>query len=145
MLTRISAALVAVFLCVQSADAQVATVLSGGCGAVSYDGSPRPQTMDANGRNCVTSSSIGSANLATGQVNVGTSATLVATARAGRNKIKVTMLGAVDAYCGAAGVTSATGDLLLGTKGASVTIETAGAVYCVAASTVAVSFMETYP
>lgn len=86
----------------------------------------------------------GSSSLATGQVTVGATSTLVAAARANRGRIRITMVGAADAFCGNTGVTVTTGDLLAGTKGTTMTIETNAAVYCVTATTVVVSYMETY-
>ena len=87
----------------------------------------------------------GSANIATGQVTVGTTATLVMAARAGRISGKVTDLGTTDIYCGPSGVTTATGDLLAGVKGGAITIQTGAAIYCVVATgTQPVSFMESF-
>lgn len=126
--------------------AQQAKVVTN-CGSVFplYDtAGSQPFTVTPDGRQCMTSVGGGSSNLATNQVSVGTGATLIAPARAGRNKVKVTMIGAVDAFIGASGVTVSTGDLLLGTKGSSVTIETSAAVYGIAGSAVTVSYMETF-
>lgn len=95
--------------------------------------------------NPVLTSQSGSANIATGQVTVGTTATLVVAARSGRISVKVTDLGTVDLYCGTATVATTTGDLLAGVKGGSITIPTGAAVYCVVGTgTQAVSFMEAY-
>jgi hypothetical protein len=60
----------------------------------------------------VLTSTSGSANIATGQVTVGTTATQIVPARSGRISVKTTDLGTTDLFCGAAGVTTATGDLL---------------------------------
>lgn len=87
-----------------------------------------------------------SSTLATGQVSVTATAggTLIAAARTGRISITITMLGAVDAFLGNTGLTSATGTLLLGTKGSSITLGTSAAIYGIAASAVSVSYVETY-
>ncbi len=87
----------------------------------------------------------GNASIATSQVSVAATATLVAAARATRNAVTVTNLGAVDVFCGTAGVTTTTGTLLVGTKGAALTIPTIADVYCiVAAATQSVTVLETY-
>lgn len=84
-------------------------------------------------------------SVATAQVSVASTATLVAAARAGRGAVIVTNLGAVAVYLGAAGVTTTTGTLLPGVVGASVTIPTSAAVYGVdATGTQAVSVAEVY-
>jgi hypothetical protein len=86
-------------------------------------------------------------NLATSQVTVDSSGTtVVATARKSRTAVMVTNLGTTDVYLGVAtGVTTLTGDLLVGIKGASVTMAYNGVVYgVVSASTQAVSVMEIY-
>lgn len=109
-------------------------------------------SMCVNGSNlavpCSSSTSTvpaGTANIATGQATVASTATLVVAARLGRASVKITDLGTTDIFCGAAGVTTATGDLLAGVKGGSITIPTSAAVYCVdATGTQAVSYMEAY-
>lgn len=89
----------------------------------------------------------GSATLATAQVSVNTTATLIAAARSGRNAITVTNItGAQQVFIGAtAGVTTATGTLLPATVGASITLPYAGAVYGIASTAAqTVSVAETY-
>lgn len=89
----------------------------------------------------------GANNFATSQATAATTAsTPLAAARAGRVAVTITNLGTVDIWLGATtGVTTTTGTLLPGTKGASVTIPTNAAVYgVVATGTQAVSVMETY-
>ena len=86
-----------------------------------------------------------SASIATAQVSVASTATLVAAARTGRGAVIVTNLGAVAVYLGAAGVTTSTGTLLPGVVGASVTIPTSAEIYGVdATGTQAVSVVEVY-
>jgi hypothetical protein len=100
-----------------------------------------PMTVQPDGTLCIGG---GSTTITTGQVSCGTSSTPLVAARAGRSRVKITMNGAVDAFIGVTGVTVATGDLLVGTKGTAMTIETSAALFCVAASAVTVSYLETY-
>ena len=65
----------------------------------------------------------------TGQVSVGASATLIVAANHDRSGLVITNLGTTDVYIGLAGVTTSTGHLLPGTKGASVAFSTTLAVY----------------
>ncbi len=83
--------------------------------------------------------------VAAGQVTVtNTSAQLVA-ARPGRQSITIVNLGTTDVYLGAGTVTTSNGLLLVGIKGAAVTIQTSAAINCIVASgTQAVSYMEEY-
>lgn len=84
-------------------------------------------------------------NLATSQVSVGTTATQVVASRAGRSIVTVVNTTTTDIYLGAAGVTTSTGILLPGTKGASVTLQYTGALYGIVASgTATVTEAETY-
>lgn len=96
---------------------------------------------DTNGSYAV---SKGSGTIATAQVSVGTASTQIVAARAGRGSVKITNLGTTDVYIGVSGVTSTTGDLLPGTKGASITIPTNAAVFGVAGTAQSVSVMEVY-
>jgi hypothetical protein len=88
----------------------------------------------------------GAANGATGQVSVTSTATLVAASRTTRRSIKVTNTGTTDVYIGfTSGVTTSTGDLLVGAKGAFISIPTTSAVYAIVASgSVSVSYVEAY-
>ena len=87
----------------------------------------------------------GGANIAASQTAPGTTATIAVAARAGRLSVTLTNLGTVDTFCGPTGVTTTTGTLLVGTKGASITIPTAAAVYCVVGTgTGSVSALEAY-
>ncbi len=76
----------------------------------------------------------GGGGIATAQISVGTTATLVAAARAGRQKITFTSTTAVAFYYGAAGVTTTTGAFVAAAAGASITLDFAGALYVVGAS-----------
>ncbi len=95
-------------------------------------------------------SGIGVANIAPGQVSVGTTPTLVAAARTGapgtgRQSITIINGGTVDEFCGGSGVTTTTGVLLVGSKGASLNLNTQAAIYCVVATgTEPTSYIETY-
>lgn len=100
-----------------------------------------PMTIQPDGTLCIGGAST---TMATGQVSCGTSSTALVAARAGRSRVKITMVGAVDAFVGNTGVAVGTGDLLVGTKGSTMTLETSAAVFCVAASAVTVSFIEMY-
>lgn len=75
------------------------------------------------------------------QALTGTAASICA-ANARRARLTVTNLTTNDVYLGAAGVTTSTGDLLVGVKGAKMVIYSIGAVYGVVASTGSVSFIE---
>lgn len=80
----------------------------------------------------------------TNQATVGTTATVIAAARPGRKTITIVNGGTTDVYVGGASVTTSTGVLLTGTKGAGFTVDTEGPVYGIVASgTQAVSYLET--
>lgn len=85
--------------------------------------------------------------LATNQVTVATTVggTQIIPARIGRSAVTITNFGTTDVYLGNSGVTTTTGSLLVGTKGASVTIPTSAAIFgIVATGTQAVSYTETF-
>jgi len=84
------------------------------------------------------------ANVATGQAVVGTSATPIVAARAGRSSVTLINLGTTDVYVGGSGVTAATGLLLIGAKGGGLVIDGEAAIYAIAAGAQTISFMETY-
>ena len=84
-------------------------------------------------------------SIATNQVSVLATATLIAAARAGRSMITIVNGGTTDVFVGGSGVTAGTGVLLVGIKGASITIPTSGAVYGITGGgSQAVSFLEAY-
>lgn len=95
---------------------------------------------------CGGGSAAAAANLATLQVSVGTSATLVAASRSGRQFVSIENTGTTAAYCGqTSGVTTSTGHLLPGQIGASINLAYSGDVYCIVASgTATVSKAEAY-
>lgn len=80
------------------------------------------------------------------QVTIGSSPTLILDVDESRDRkgIITINLGSVDVYLGNANVTTANGLLLLGTKGASVSIPSSAALYGVCASSAAISYMATY-
>ncbi|WP_311271073.1 hypothetical protein [Sphingobium sp. WCS2017Hpa-17] len=86
----------------------------------------------------------GGLSLATGQVSVTTSSTLVAAARTGRNKITMSVGAANTCAFGNTGVTTTTGFPLAPTVGASLTLDTAAAIYAVCSATTTISFIEQY-
>ena len=81
----------------------------------------------------------------TGQVSVLGTATQIVAAYPSRSGIVITNLGTTDVYLGEnANVTTATGHLLPGTKGASVSFATTGAIYGITSgSAQTVSYLQT--
>lgn len=86
----------------------------------------------------------GGPSIATSQTSVGTTAALVAPARVGRNKVTVTIGAANSCALGNAGVTLSTGFPLQPVAGASITLDTAAAIYAVCSATTTVSDIETF-
>lgn len=84
-------------------------------------------------------------SIATGQVTVGTSATLICAARTGRRAVTVIQEGATLVRLGASGVTTGNGVPLPATQYASFTFEGGAAVYGIVGSgTQLVSYVETF-
>lgn len=107
------------------------------------NGLPGCQSVDTS--HGLPTSPAGLSTLATAQVSVAATATVIAAARTGRSQVTVTNLGTTDVFLGGSGVTTTTGILLTGTKGASVTLTFAGALYgIVATGTQSVSVAETF-
>lgn len=86
----------------------------------------------------------GTGSVATGQVAVGTTATLVAPARPGRRRVMVSVGAANACAFGNAGVTATTGFALAAAAGASVTLDFAGALYGACSASTTVSFIEQF-
>jgi hypothetical protein len=85
------------------------------------------------------------ANIATDQVTVGATATLIVAARTGRQSVTIFQEGAVLVRVGASGVTMSNGVPLIGVQGANIVINGGQAVYgIVGTGSQAVSFMEVY-
>lgn len=87
----------------------------------------------------------GGSSIAHGQVSVTGAATLIVAARTGRLNVELVLHGDVAVYVGAAGVTTATGQLMTGVTGVGKLIATAAAVYGITTGgTVTVSYLENY-
>lgn len=87
----------------------------------------------------------GAGTIATSQVSVTTGNVSVVAARSGRASVTIMNLGTVDVYLGVTDVTTSTGILLLGVKGASIAIPTSAAVFgTVASGTQAVAVLESF-
>ncbi len=103
---------------------------------------------DVNGNDAlmgVSAVSRGTEGFATGQATLTTAATLIVPARVGRSAVTIFNGGTTDSFLGGSAVTTGNGSLLVGTKGASVTIPTGAAIYgVVGTGTQAVSYMETF-
>lgn len=115
------------------------------------DGSLSAPLMDNYGQlkvvpvGTITTSSVGTSNFSTGQVALASTATQIVSSRSTRRSITIVNLSTTDMYIGGSGVTTSTGQLLLGTKGAAITMEVVGAIYgIVATGTPSVSFEEEY-
>lgn len=105
------------------------------------DGTNPLPTAPASGSSVITR---GGASILTGQVSVGTTATLIAAARSGRQRIGVTVTSAVQCAFGPAGVTLTTGWPLAAVAYAADNWDTTAALYGVCASTATVGFRELY-
>lgn len=82
-------------------------------------------------------------DLTTGQITVAATATVIVPTAGAAGRLSVTIVNnsTVDVFLGGPGVTISNGLLLVGTKGASITLNTSAAVYgIVATSTESVSF-----
>lgn len=86
----------------------------------------------------------GLTSIATGQVSVGTTATLVAAARVGRGRITVNVGAANTCAFGNSGVASTSGYPLQPVAGASTFFETGAAIYAVCSATTTVGFVENF-
>lgn len=87
----------------------------------------------------------GVSRLETGQISVGTSATLILPARRQRRSLLIVQHGSNAVYIGKdENVTSTTGVLLTGTAGVGLSIPTTGEVWGIAGSTQTVSYIEIY-
>ena len=104
------------------------------------------QAIQANtASNATAANQLGTANFAPTQVSATTSATAIVAARPARRTLTLENTGTTPVYLGGAGVTAATGFLLPGVAGASVTFSYAGALYAITASgTAAVAAYELY-
>jgi monoamine oxidase len=76
---------------------------------------------------------VASTNWSTSQVSVGSTPTLIAAARNGRNAVVVTNVGTTTVYLGGSSVSTSTGAYLAGAVGAAKVVPYSGAVYAVVA------------
>ena len=87
----------------------------------------------------------GTAKLETGQVSVGTTATLILPARRHRRSLLIVQHGTNAVYIGKdLSVSSTTGVLLTGTVGSGISIPTTGEIWGIAGSAQTVSYIEIY-
>ena len=87
----------------------------------------------------------GVSRLETGQVSVGTSATLILPARKQRRSLLVVQHGTNAVYLGKdENVSTTTGVLLTGTAGSGISIPSTGEIWGIAGSAQTVSFVEVY-
>ena len=87
----------------------------------------------------------GVSRLETGQISVGTSATLILPARRQRRSLLIVQHGSNAVYIGKdENVTSTTGVLLTGTAGVGLSIPTTGEIWGIAGSAQTVSYIEIY-
>jgi hypothetical protein len=88
---------------------------------------------------------VGFGSIQTGQATVAATATLICAGLYGRGSVTIVNNGTVDVFIGGSAVTTGTGVLLPGTKGASLKLDTDADVYgIVGTGTQAVSYVETY-
>jgi hypothetical protein len=86
----------------------------------------------------------GGGSLATGQVSVATTSTLLVAARALRQRVTVSVGAANTCAFGNTGVTTTTGFPLQPVAGATITLETNAALYAVCSATTTVSYVEQF-
>lgn len=101
-------------------------------GALQVDGSAVTQPVSIASTAPV--AEIGTGSIASSQVSVGASATQIVAARSNRRAVKITNLGTTDVFIGPSGVSTATGDLLVGTRGSWTILDTQAAVFGIVAS-----------
>lgn len=86
----------------------------------------------------------GGGNIVTAQTSVTTTATLVAAARATRQRVTFSVGAANTCAFGNSGVTTTTGFPLQPTVGATLTIQTTAAIYAVCSATTTISVLDQY-
>lgn len=86
----------------------------------------------------------GGGSLATGQVSAGTTSTQIVAARAGRQRVTVSVGAANACAFGNSGVTPTTGFALQPVAGATVTLETTAALFAACSAATTVSFVEQF-
>lgn len=104
-----------------------------------------PRVTIASDNTVISGVVIGAANLATGQVTVATTATVIAATRATRRSITVVNGGGTAFYLGGSTVSTTTGVLVFGTIGAAITLNVTGTISGIVISgTEPVSYFEEY-
>ena len=86
----------------------------------------------------------GANDLTSGQVTIGVTATLIAKHRSGRAAIIVVNHGTTDVFLSDGSVSLTSGLLLVGSKGASLTLGTVKEIYGIAGASQVISFMEIF-
>lgn len=86
----------------------------------------------------------GAATIATGQVSIGTGSTLLVAARTARARVTISVGAANTCAFGNTGVTATTGFPLQPVAGASVTLDTAAAIYGACSAATTVSYVELF-
>lgn len=83
--------------------------------------------------------------IATNQISVGTSPTLISSARTGRTALTIVNHGTTDVFIGTSNVSNTSGILLTGTRGQTLVFDGSASVYGIVSSgTQTVSFVETF-
>jgi hypothetical protein len=105
-----------------------------------------PLQCDTNGANCAPTAVVpGSASVVSGQVSVGTTATQIVAARAGRHRVTISSTGGAVLFVGPSGVTIANGVYIANAAGSAITLETAAAVFgVIGTGTMTVSYIEEF-
>lgn len=140
-----------------NASSGVATGAAGNVDAIAYNYVWNGTTWDQaagvplNSNNAVPTISLGTNALATNQVSVASSATLIVAARTGatgtgRKSVTITNItGTGPFYVGNTGLTTSTGMYVGATAGASITLDTQAAIFGIVPTTAqSVSFVETF-
>jgi len=127
----------------------VASVIAYSPTAANFNTKAQLQDNSGNGINSIDNQLLtteqGAPNIGYGQVSVASTATSIVSARTARRGVIITNSGTTDVFIGDASVTTSTGLLLPGTKGAFVVIPANVQIYgIVASSTQTVSFLEVY-
>lgn len=87
--------------------------------------------------------STGTTLINTAQVSLAATSTLIIASNSNRRTITIVNLSGVDIYIGNTGVSTTTGQLLLGTKGTAITISSIAAIYGITSTgTANVSYLE---
>jgi hypothetical protein len=144
MLARLLLAAALALAVISPASAQAIQVVPDCAGVASSAGSGGRLYTDLTGRLCTSGGGSGT-NLATSQATATTTAGQLCAARAGRRAVTLQNLGTTQVFFGPSGVTAATGGILPGSAGSSVTLNTSAAIFGLTGTgTQAVACVETY-